>query len=741
MPIGEIIWFGGQTQEGKINHYGFISCKGISEKGIYVNRKSLPVDLQKICEQDKDNGQGIVVEFEIEENSRGTQAVDVILNQQIGIINKDLYSPYRSQYIEYIDSSIPYREGYNGDDKDIVSFGIKYLDRPSAVLVDKIEPESIIKDKIKDYAHASNLNFAKHFFDRYTSSLTTEDSIQFILERFKLLPQDQKVGNVFTSKYIDKHVQIIEQALSLDNSHLQQFIWNQLTKLFKDSSENIKEFLWDKIKLLQKKLAYKNELWDLAPLKFKREIIQSRYQKFFSVHEEFVESNYILGVNISERYETLYDFSENDKKLAEIWSNDTSDEFEKAKMLSARGAEKLVKNFYQKLNENNEVIDIAVHQITKKSNEWTKADIVISINGKKQYIDVKNARQTVNSSVYSEFCIPSFKEVRGEDVAIVGVLSPYLQLKYMNQEGASFYVNSPIFLGELIYTQLHNLTKTFKDSVVRLDMTRGFDPKTYLAPWLFDYSAQFYENQIGIAKKLIDLDYKAIPSSDDIALLSTNKSIDTYLSLFIYANKKLPESWAKFIPICKQEFIILLYRKSNTLLKLPEIYMAILKHFLKMLSMNNEEYHPEKIRELIYHGDPYLYHQVNPLKIYDPLNLISDFCKTLGTLWDNRHKTNITGFKIFKFDGRGLLSGKYSEEDPVSTTILAYCGGWIEKKGKCGYSPLIIGKHRNCSSCGKLVCEAEGCGFCSLNCSAYLERQQLIYERKLNKYSSRSFGY
>ena len=94
-------------------------------------------------------------------------------------------------------------------------------------------------------------------------------------------------------------------------------------------------------------------------------------------------------------------------------------------------------------------------------------------------IDVKNARQNVNSSIYSEFCIPKFKEERGQDVFIAAVLSPYLQLQYMNSNGATsrFRIDNPKYLGELTYSQLQNLTQSFSDSVVRLDMTRGFDPK------------------------------------------------------------------------------------------------------------------------------------------------------------------------------------------------------------------------------------------------------------------------
>lgn len=37
-------------------------------------------------------------------------------------------------------------------------------------------------------------------------------------------------------------------------------------------------------------------------------------------------------------------------------------------------------------------------------------------------------------------------------------------------------------------------------------------------------------------------------------------------------------------------------------------------------------------------------------------------------------------------------------------------------KGKCGRSPLVIGRDRMCVDCGKLICST--CGFCSELCQA-----------------------
>jgi hypothetical protein len=212
-------------------------------------------------------------------------------------------------------------------------------------------------------------------------------------------------------------------------------------------------------------------------------------------------------------------------------------------------------------------------------------------------------------------------------------------------------------------------------------------------------------------------------------VLLGDKPIDYYLPLPIYANKSIPLPWQKNISDWEKLLINLLYRPDNKLLNLPHLFMAILKHFLTMLSTNNIEYHPNKILTLLNlnrsrRGYSLRERSINPLKIYDPLNIISNFCETLGIVWDNRRQANLTGFKVFKFDGRGLLSGKRSADDSHSTTILAFCGGWIQGQGKCGYSPLVIGKDSNCHYCGKLICPQDNCGYCSSNCPGYEERKQ-----------------
>jgi hypothetical protein len=102
-----------------------------------------------------------------------------------------------------------------------------------------------------------------------------------------------------------------------------------------------------------------------------------------------------------------------------------------------------------------------------------------------------------------------------------------------------------------------------------------------------------------------------------------------------------------------------------------------------------------------------------PLGIYDSLCLISDFISTLDLLWDNRTLIRFPDYESFWFSGLGLLSGM-RRGSQSREAILAYCGGVIPGKGKCGYSPLVKGSHETCRLCGKLICPK--CGYCEEAC-------------------------
>lgn len=840
MVLGKILWFGGRTSKGRVNDFGFLQFNNLNSiEEIYVHRQDISGELQNICENDRDKGKGIWVEFEIKGYERGTKAVNVSLYQKIGIvISKNTFLEICQVWCE---SGSKYSLSNVGfvNISDIIKFGIQENEKntKTALSSSKINLQVVEIDLVKRFIDNLDYSLAKPLIRFYMSVSSTGEKIDFVLQKIEglsiintqdflnlifsdyndlLFKSSQlreliKINNIshyvsliknclnsddkltkeqlwselseavynhldyqsFTLKplldiYFDRvnqeevtrflqqninliedihipnfldiifnsrkdvfisfqenrevlkryninlYATLIENILDGNDELLRQKIWQELIQYLTNCSENNCDYLWGHISYLEKNLEYQNYLWDISPSSYKQTVIKERYSKFFALVHEFKSSEYV-GVNhISMSYKELYDFDDNDKRLAQLWGNNTENNFERAKMLSARGAEKLVKRFYQNIGNN--VEDIAIDQISGKSQIWRQADICINLENSQRLIDVKNARQSVNSNVYSEFCIPKFKENRNQDVVIAAVLSPYLQLQYMNKEGAFFSVSNPQYLGELTCSQLQSLIQSFSDGVVSLDMTRGFDPKSYLAPWLFDYNIQFYQEQIKIANKLRSLQDDEIPSYDDLITLGIT-SVYSYIPLYIFTNKSIPKTWQQTLSAWEINFIKLLYRQNDSVLKLPHLYMSILKHFLLMLFGNNENYSPIKIINLLGSDS-------HPLKLYDPLGIIKDFCKTLETLWNNRLQANLTRFRIFKFSGQGLLEGKISTSHHSYTTILAYCGGWVEQKGKCGFVPLVIGREKNCPTCGKLICPKDDCGYCSSNCEAYQQRQK-----------------
>ncbi|AZB71476.1 hypothetical protein [Synechococcus elongatus] len=602
--------------------------------------------------------------------------------------------------------------------------------------------------KGKLWSEISDTICSSHDFDvisqllkLYLIYVNTQDAIKFILDKIKILEAGQaktlldraleyhpsaflescKLHSCLRDYNFNQYMNVVQKILdNSENLKLSKTLINDLTTFLDHCSDEERSNIWYKVAYLKNNLQYRGSFWDVSPLEYKQQLITKRYSDFFELVERFKSSSYPYSQYISNNYRNLYDFDSNDKELADLWGNRTRIDFEKAKMLSARGAEKLVQYFYRNLGSN--VEDLAIHQINNKSIEWKKADICISQNNLSKLIDIKNSRQTINSDIYSEFCIPEFKKNRGKDVVIAAVLSPYLKLEFMNSDGAPFKIQDPQYLGELSNSQLQSLNQDFRNDIIRLDMTRT-DPKTYLPPWLFDYCSTFYQEQINIATQFLDLHEDEIPSYDDLLILNKNQ-IDYYIPIFIYANRSIPASWQDNVPSWKQTFIQLLYRSNKESLKLPHIFIAILRHFLIMLSTNNNSYHPNQLLYFLNLNKAVSGNDINPLKIYYPLNIVSEFCQTLSTVWNNKNRLKLTGFKIFKFDGKGLLTGKFSEKDYHPTTILAFCGGTIQGKGKCGYSPLIIGKDVNCHYCGKLICPKNDCGYCSYNCIGHKERNQ-----------------
>jgi hypothetical protein len=151
------------------------------------------------------------------------------------------------------------------------------------------------------------------------------------------------------SEYLD----VVQRILESGNQSLFQSVIQYLVDSLKNCSSEKAYLAWHKISYLENHLEHNGYLWDVAPLEYKRQLIEKRYAEFFALVKEFKnsdkDSDYPYSQYISKNYRELYDFDNNDKELARLWGNNTTNDHEKARMLSARGAERLVQYFYRNL--------------------------------------------------------------------------------------------------------------------------------------------------------------------------------------------------------------------------------------------------------------------------------------------------------------------------------------------------------------------------------------------------------
>jgi cold shock CspA family protein len=747
MVLGIVNWFGGLNQQtGRINNFGFLNAIAENaDEGIYISRDDVPQQFQDLLES------GVYVEFEIITDRRNRhRAVDLKLVSLVGIV--DWYNNGRGYISCEGRNDVRVEKSSNLQAGDLVFFYLKYnpkTRKDNAILVQKVN--GLTKDRIiiEKCAESNNPDISKRFIVKYATTLPIDEGVRFILDKIhsfspsdlriiadslidaeNLLLASSELRNLlvpdedrssYGSKVMSIYCQLLKKHLSSSDESLQQELLDELFNKLRQANDLVRSRYWSQVNFLKENLEYKGNLWNIAPKEIKAKLIKEKYQTFFDILTQFNESKYRFSESLSFSWQKLYEFDNLDYDLVNKWcSSQETNTFKLAQMISARGAEKLVIKFYNALGYS--VEDTSAHQVTGKSDIWRTGDVRLD---SEVLLDVKNSRTSVNSKVYSEICVPSFKQNRGNDVLITGVLSPYLQYEFMNgRECPTFPVRDPIILGEFDKRTLIHLQDIFNDQFFLIDLSRNSDSKNYLPPWLFDYSDWFYIKQREIISNFCQLTDLDIPDWEDVLTVEVRP-----FPLFIAAKRAVPQRWLVNVPNWQRDFINFLINLPVKRISLPYLFIALLNHFLVMLSSQDNDYSPEQYQEFLYP----IAGTFNPLNIYDPLDTVQDFCNTLQSLWNNRNSANLTSFKIFKFNGNGLLQGKRSKTDPQMTTILAYCGGWIDKKGKCGYQPLIIGQEQNCSICNRLICPK--CQYCSNNCQEYRKRQKIY---SLNTYISRS---
>ena len=463
-------------------------------------------------------------------------------------------------------------------------------------------------------------------------------------------------------------------------------------------------------------------LFSFAPSGVKAATLKAHFQHFIAQVSELT-----TGKNdVESEWDPIGEYGSlttADFRLADCWSH--SDALHtKAQMLSARAAEKAAAQFYSAMGHR--VEDTALHQLSKASDGWLTHDLMLD---NEIAIDVKNARYPLhNQKFYVEHTIPRFKQDRSSrHVRIAGILSPYLKHAYILDPGsAKFAISSIRYLGETSWPDIDGLCRAF--TTPKLEVRNPVD-RAFPA-WLFDFPERWYREFDDRSRALRES--SGWPSDEQIRIIFDERSRLALVPKLLAARIDLPQSIAELLDPWQRALCLKLNRFKPKRITLPQLFLTVLSDFLNKLQGAPTSFSPAGYRELIFdiarRGSKTTYGP--PLGLADPLELIEGLCGSIEVLWQHRQALELGRFVSFRFSGLGLLQGRVSAQSPWET-ILAYCGGWVrseaatdgfsptgfekgQKLGRCGNSPLVLGKESLCPVCHKLICGK--CGFCSQSC-------------------------
>jgi hypothetical protein len=248
--------------------------------------------------------------------------------------------------------------------------------------------------------------------------------------------------------------------------------------------------------------------------------------------------------------------------------------------------------------------------------------------------------------------------------------------------------------------------------------------------WLFDFPDRWYQDFDDRSKALRES--SGWPSDEQIRIIFDDQTRLELIPKLLAARIDLPQSMAELLDPWQRAFCLRLNRFKPKRITLPQLFLTILSDFLNKLQDAPTSFSPAGYRDVIFditrRGSKTTYGA--PLGLADPLELIDGLCGSIEVLWQHRQAFKLDRFVSFRFSGLGLLQGRISAQSPWET-ILAYCGGWVrsdtatdgfsptgfeagQKLGRCGNSPLVLGKEPLCPVCHKLICGK--CGFCSQGC-------------------------
>lgn len=443
-----------------------------------------------------------------------------------------------------------------------------------------------------------------------------------------------------------------------------------------------------------------------TPARITEELERRRHEVFFQAVRAVPDFNPVslTTFSVDEAYGSDA-LSEADWRLAQEWAKGAQNaDYELAKMISARAAEKAAKRFYERLGH--AVRDVSIEQLSQPfGGAWETHDL--EVDGRP--VDVKNSRPPRTGSGYSEHTVKRLKNDRhGRPVALVGVRSPYLRREHLNEVGniPSYWHDTFVqVLGETTRAQLEDLRRTFtSDTLHDLGIDCGRGIQEYLPPWVFDYPAEFYEQEPARRyRTAVDEILRQEPPPWDLLRRNNLQRARTY---YLQTGTPLPATWREALRPWETRLVDRIIG-SDARRSLPHLFLTLLTDFLSAVRERREDYEPTAYLDLIF-GDLTGFRMMLPLGIYDPRRSVLDLITTLGMLWRYRDRSRLLEFTRFRFTAAGLLRGTREDRPRHVVSLLAWCG----ERG-CNVSDLVNGRDEECL-CGYLICRE--CGYCQAGC-------------------------
>ncbi len=486
-------------------------------------------------------------------------------------------------------------------------------------------------------------------------------------------------------------------------------------------------------KILRSAELHNSPMYEVAPPVFQKAAARHVFSKQFISKRinQLVLPNHFSAVNI------LSGLDRADWALAERWiGNDVSKDYRpsvRAQMLSARAAEKAVMKFYRL--QGHHVRDVAIEQQTGVGKDYLTHDLLLD---RDVPIDVKNTRSrrwynaNKTSTTFVEHIVPRFKRSRNmRPVKIVGVFSTYLNLEAFRKPN-DFAHGEFTVLGETDFDVIKKLSRRFGSDTLGLNIldsvrtpSRSSSWEYVLPVWLFNYPERFYrqlDDQLQL-NQLHGLSDRQVLAHRTIHKIRECLPLATMLAV----GRDLPQEWRSKLPIWQQQFFknLLLCRAERSL---PVLFLTVLQHFTQMLSGAPVGYHPAMYRHMLLLPRPRI--SMDTVKpdisggLYDPMRVIRSLCSNLETVWWKQRQMQTWRFDRYSYRGLGILRG-WSNLDKKWVSIMAFCGGDIPGRGRCG-AELLLGTPgiRVCKRCGYLICPK--CGYCSQQCHNSVEQNRFM---------------